>query len=176
MKFLTPFLKIKSMDDTSGVIEGYASVFNVEDGYGDVVEKGAFTDAIAEFYAQKSYPKLLWQHDAKYPIGIIEHISEDDYGLFIKCKLLMDIPKAREAYALLKNKAIDGLSIGYTIKSKKNKNGKQYLVKLNLLEVSVVTFPACAVAVVDEVKHNCCSLLKSIKNISMKINNIINKG
>lgn len=79
-------------------------------------------------------------------------MREDDYGLFIKAKLLLELPQVRDIYCLLKNKAINGFSIGYRINQKINQNGRQILTKLNLLEISIVTFPACESAVVDDVK------------------------
>ena len=54
-------MKIKSLNE-KGEIEGYASVFNELDRNGDVVEQGAFSKSIEEFFRGKK-PKLLWQHD-----------------------------------------------------------------------------------------------------------------
>jgi HK97 family phage prohead protease len=172
MKYLTQRLHLKSVNE-NGEISGYASVFNTEDGYGDVVVNGAFKDAVAEFSAGKK-PKLLWQHDVNYPIGVIEEIFEDNYGLFIRARLLLEIPKAKEVYFLLKNKAIDGFSIGYKIKNNFFKNNKQYLTDINLLEVSVVTFPACGFATVEEVKYD-DDILQKIRSLSAKIRRKINE-
>lgn len=146
----TDINRFSAHDD--GIISGYASVFNVTDAYNDVVQKGAFTDAVAMFNDGKK-PKLLWQHDVHYPIGIIEEMREDDYGLFIKARLLLELPQVKDIYCLLKNNAINGFSIGYRIKEKFNQNGKQILSKINLLEISIVTFPACESAVVSNVKN-----------------------
>ncbi|MDR3179436.1 MAG: HK97 family phage prohead protease [Holosporaceae bacterium] len=190
MKFLTPHIPsneangrkdpqgnclLKSLEE-NGEISGYASVFRVIDGYGDSVEKGAFANAIREFKNGKK-PKLLWQHDGNFPIGVITDIHEDDYGLFIKARLLFEIPKAKEVYALLKNKALDGFSIGYKIKDEYFDNNVHHLTNIELLEVSIVTFPACEKAVVSDIKANCVpaednmqKYLELIKNISQKIN------
>jgi HK97 family phage prohead protease len=157
----------------SGEFSGYASVFGVMDSCGDVVVNGAFKNAVADFIAGKK-PKLLWQHDTHYPIGVIEEIFEDDHGLFIKGQLLLEIPKAKEVYLLLKKQAIDGFSIGYKIKNNYFKDGKQYLTDIELLEVSVVTFPACREAVVEEVKSN-DNTLNEIRKISQKIRRKINE-
>ncbi|MDR1982792.1 MAG: HK97 family phage prohead protease [Holosporaceae bacterium] len=167
MKYLTQHLHLKSISE-DGEISGYASVFNVVDGYGDIVMKGAFTNAVEIFAAGGKKPKLLWQHDVNYPIGVINEIFEDNYGLFVKARLLLEIPKAQEVYFLLKNKAIDGFSIGYKVKNNYFKNNKQYLTDINLLEVSIVTFPACESATVEDVKY-CDNILGKIKAISQKI-------
>ncbi|MDR0555391.1 MAG: HK97 family phage prohead protease [Holosporaceae bacterium] len=172
MKFLTPGLHLKSMDE-NGEISGYASVFDVLDGHGDVVVNGAFKSAVADFGIGKK-PKLLWQHDMHRPIGVIEGIHEDTYGLFVKGRLLLEIPKANEVYFLLKNKAIDGFSIGYKIRHNFFKNNRQYLTDIDLLEISVVTFPACEEAVVGEIKTD-GDILQRIRRIAQKIRERINE-
>lgn len=150
MKFLNVKIEEKSLNE-NGEISGYASVFNVKDAYNDVTIKGAFSKAVASFKAGKA-PKLLWQHDASLPIGTIKEMYEDDHGLFIKCQLLTEIEKAREVYTLLKSHAIDGFSIGYRISDSYICNGVRYLKDVELLEISIVTFPACKEATVDNVK------------------------
>jgi len=145
-------MKIKSINE-KGQIEGYASVFSELDLNGDIVEQGAFTKSIEEFSKGKK-PKLLWQHDMSEPIGIIDDLHEDDYGLFIRAHLLMDLPKAKEIYLLLKNKALDGFSIGYRIRNHFMKNNQKHLTDIELLEVSIVTFPACESATIDAVKFD----------------------
>lgn len=124
----------------SGVIEGYASKFNIEDRGGDVMMPGAFTESL------KSRPppgvKMLWQHDAWQPIGIWDEIREDATGLWVKGRLLTGIQRAKEAALLMEAGAIEGLSIGYrTIKASDGEDFKRWLEVVDLWEVSVVTFP-----------------------------------
>ena len=145
-------MKIKSTNE-KGQIEGYASVFNKLDLNGDIIEQNAFTKSIEEFSHGKK-PKLLWQHDVNEPIGIIDDLWADDHGLFIRAHLLMDLPKAKEIYLLLKNKALDGFSIGYRIRNHFIKNNQKHLTDIELLEVSIVTFPACESATIDAVKFD----------------------
>ncbi len=151
-------MKIKSISE-EGEIEGYASVFNELDRNGDVVERGAFAKSIEEF-SQGKKPKLLWQHDTSKPIGVIDKLKEDERGLFVRAHLLMDLPKAKEIHLLLKNRAVDGFSIGYRIRNDFVKNNKKHLTDIELLEVSIVTFPACESATINAVKFN----QKIIKN------------
>ncbi|MDR1561238.1 MAG: HK97 family phage prohead protease [Holosporaceae bacterium] len=172
MEFLTPHLHFKSMND-DGEISGYASVFDIVDGYHDIVVKGSFSRATTVF-ANGKKPKLLWQHDINFPIGVVDVMREDDYGLFIKCRLLLELPKAKEVYYLLKNKAIDGFSIGYRIKDSYFSDNKRYLTDIDLLEISIVTFPACPSATVEDIKaYN--DILRSIKDISYRIREKINE-
>ncbi|MEO0357142.1 MAG: HK97 family phage prohead protease, partial [Pseudomonadota bacterium] len=71
-----------------------------------------------------------------------DQVREDDRGLYVKGRLLPDVPRAAEAAALLKAGAIDGLSIGYrTLKATKDEQGQRLLHELDLWEVSLVTFP-----------------------------------
>ena len=156
---------MKSINE-EGEIEGYASVFDEIDRNGDVVERGAFAKSIKEFSIGKK-PKLLWQHDTSEPIGIIKELKEDDRGLFVRAELLLDLPKAKEIHLLLKNKALDGFSIGYKIRNHFMKNNRKHLTDIELLEVSIVTFPACESATIDDVKFD----KNTTKNLNEEGNN-----
>ncbi len=159
-------MEIKSLNE-KGEIEGYASVFGKLDRNGDIVEQGAFKKAIEAFSAGKK-PKLLWQHDTTEPIGIVDELYEDDHGLFVKAHLLMDLPKAKEIYLLLKNKALDNFSIGYRIRNHFIKNNQKHLTDIELLEVSIVTFPACDSATIDAVKFDQNYNQNTDKNLNKK--------
>ncbi|MDR1032147.1 MAG: HK97 family phage prohead protease [Holosporales bacterium] len=145
---------VKSLS-ASGEFQGYASVFDVVDQQGDIVEKGAFKNCLEKAKVLGSYPKLLWQHDQKKPIGRILELREDGHGLFIRAQLLLEVKQAKEAYALLKSKAIEGMSIGYrvirSIRDSKVSSVRR-LLKLDLLEVSLVTFAANPRACITDVK------------------------
>ena len=124
------------------VIEGYASLFGLQDQGGDVVERGAYGASLERTAAAGRRVKMLWQHDPAQPIGVWEAVAEDERGLKVKGRLLPDVAKAREAAALIAAGAIDGLSIGYrTVKAIKDKDGRRRLEELDLWEVSLVTFP-----------------------------------
>jgi HK97 family phage prohead protease len=141
-------ISVKSIDQ-NGVFEGYASVFNVTDEQNDLIKFGAFRKSIL----RPNRIKLLWQHNTSEPIGVIEYLKEDSYGLYMKAKLLLDVPKAKEAYYLIKSGAISGLSIGYRIEDfNYDACGVRSIKRLTLLEVSIVTFPANKEANITEVK------------------------
>lgn len=149
-----PVLQIKALKE-SGEIEGYGSTFGGEpDSYGDVIASGAYSESLAEHKAKGTMPKMFWQHDSWEPIGKWTDAAEDDKGLFLRGKLNMDVQRAREAYSLLKNGDIDGLSIGYRIKeySVDTETGVWTLERLDLKEVSVVSIGANENAVVSSVK------------------------
>ena len=124
------------------VIAGHASLFGAADQGGDVVQKGAYAAALARLKREGVGVKMLWQHDPTRPIGVWDEVGEDERGLFVKGRLLLEVQAAREAHALLQAGAIDGLSIGYrTLRSEKGAGGRRLLHEIELWEVSLVTFP-----------------------------------
>lgn len=150
-------LSIKASDIADdGSFTGYGSVFGGEpDSYGEVVAKGAFTESLKELAAKGRIVPVLWQHRSAEPIGVYDEIVEDGHGLKVKGRLLIDdVAQAREAYALLKAGAVTGLSIGYWVRqaSYDDKTCVRTLIKLDLVEVSLVTFPAKDDARVESVK------------------------
>ncbi len=140
--------EVKSQQEDNLHVAGYASVFNVEDGAGDIVMPGAFKDAILS-----KKIKLLWQHKQEVPIGVIEKIYEDEKGLYIAATINGTTLAGKDAKSLIEQGAVNGFSIGFLVlESHLNDNGNQVITKADLWEVSVVTFPCNRHAVIDEVK------------------------
>ncbi len=110
---------------------GYAAVFGWPDRGGDVVKAGAFARSLAR---GGSVP-LLWQHQAGRPIGRVEYLKEDGRGL----RVIGRVVDGRAA-ALLGEGAVSGLSFGYRVRATKGADPRE-LVDLELVEVSLVTFP-----------------------------------
>ncbi len=147
-------MRIKSLDE-KGQFEGYGSTFDGEpDSYGDVIAPGAYTASLAEHEAKGTMPKMFWQHNPSEPIGKWLEASEDATGLLMKGKLNMNVQRGREAYELLKEGDIDGLSIGYRIKSYSvdTETGVWTLEELDLKEVSIVSIGANDNATISSVK------------------------
>lgn len=158
-------LKLAPPDSNDMTFEGYGAVFGNVDSYGDVIQPGAFAETLAA--AQKSgiWPAMLLQHggwgmgaEDMTPIGIWTSMAEDGIGLKVSGKLA-DTARGREAYALLKMEprpAITGLSIGYIAKEwsqrSKPEEPRRTLKKVDLMEVSLVTFPANGKARISAVK------------------------
>ena len=146
--------EIKAVSD-DGLFSGYASVFDNVDSYGDIVRKGAFVESIGEWEAKGKMPPILWNHDPSDPIGIYTKMQEDDKGLFVEGRLLIDdVPRAKQTHALMKAGVIDGLSIGYRVKEYLYNVDEEVtdLIKLSLREVSIVTFPANPETRIEAVK------------------------
>lgn len=146
-------LQIKAAGD-DGTIEGYGSVFGVRDNYDDVIAAGAFADTLKAHKAAGTMPAMLWQHDADKPIGIWTDMVEDAKGLRIVGKLAMETTRGKEAHALLKMGAINGLSIGFISKQWAYDRDSEIrtLTEIDLWEVSLVTFPANEKARITGVK------------------------
>lgn len=146
-------LQIKAAGD-DGTVEGYGSVFGVRDNYDDVIAKGAFVQSLKDHRAAGTMPAMLWQHDADKPIGVWTEMVEDEKGLRIKGQLAMETVKGKEAHALLKMGALNGLSIGFMSKewSYDRDTEVRTLTAIDLWEVSLVTFPANEKARVTNVK------------------------
>ena len=151
--------EIKAEDtekEDEGSFEGYASIFGNKDLGNDVVVEGAFAKSIARRGAKGV--KMLYQHDAKQPIGVYDEIIEDDRGLRVKGRLALATQRGREVFELMKMGAIDGLSIGFKVDAKGyhyDDRGKRRMLKeVDLMEISAVTFPMNPRARVQGVKSD----------------------
>jgi uncharacterized protein len=140
--------------EPDGTFAGYASLFNAEDMGRDIVLPGAFRDSLAKRGAAGI--KMLFQHKPDEPIGIWEQLKEDARGLFAKGRLMLDVARAREVLALMRAGALDGLSIGFRAVTGQRdaKTGIRRLAKVDLWEISIVTFPLLPDARVAHVKSD----------------------
>ncbi len=162
-------LKLASDDEDTkaGEFEGYGAFFGNRDSYDDVIAPGAFSDTIKEAKNSGQWPSMLVQHGGGFfggtaadmmPVGIWTDMKEDENGLFVKGKLA-NTPRGKEVYELLKTDprpAINGLSIGYRVKESERgtrpDEPSRTLKKIDLFEISLVTFPANPKARVNAVK------------------------
>jgi len=147
-----PF-QLKALSD-AGTFTGYGSVFNVKDSYGDIVAPGAFVESLATQKAAGRMPAMLWQHRSAEPLGVYTSMEEDSLGLKVEGQLALSTVRGAEAHSLMKMGALSGLSIGYVTRddSYDKATGINTLKKLDLWEVSLVTFPANDAARVQGVK------------------------
>lgn len=132
--------------------EGYASTYGNTDLDGDVVEKGAFRETLA----QKSVVPMCYNHDRDKVIGKLE-LTDADKGVLAKGTLNLDDPLAKNIYALLQMGALDAMSIGMYVEDydpidKSRPFGGWNIKKANIVETSVVTVPANDAARVETVK------------------------
>lgn len=148
------FFEVKSILQ-GGSFSGYASAYTVDQQH-DIIEPGAFQKSLQGIYEDVGMPKMLWQHDPSQPIGKWESIREDTQGLYVEGRLFLELPKAKEAYVLLKERVVDGLSIGFeVVRANRTEKGRR-LQEVKLHEISLVTFPANGKARVHQVKKIHC--------------------
>ncbi len=157
--------ELKFASDADGMVfEGYGAYFNNIDSYGDAIAPGAFTRTLKESNRKGVWPAMLLQHgnwlggDDNMPVGVWTAMSEDERGLVVEGRVA-ETQRGKDAYALLKMKprpAITGLSIGFFPKKwsagTKPTEPRRTLEDVELLEVSLVTFPANDKARVTGVK------------------------
>lgn len=144
--------RIKAAPDEQGVFEAYASVFGNVDSYGEIVDKGAFAEFIAQYFPR--YPKCVWAHDWDEPIAVLTEIKEDDKGLYVKGQLVLGVQRAREAYELMKAGAITDWSFGFSVLQDEidPTTGHRHLQKLACWEVSPVLVGANVEAMQTSIK------------------------
>lgn len=132
-------IAVKEMTEDADFFKfaGYGSTFGNKDLGDDIVVKGAFKKSLGQMM-----PKLLYQHDMKRPAGVIVDAREDEKGLFIEGQMPKALPLAQEIMCLIKCKAIDSFSIGYSaVDSERTSDGTRNLKEVDLWEVSFVTLP-----------------------------------
>ncbi len=119
---------------------------------GDVVLPGAFRETHPR--ARPAGIRMLFQHDPAEPIGAWDIVREDARGLYVQGRLTLAVGRAREVLALMRAGAIDGLSIGFkTQRSRRDRgSGQRRLEKIDLWEISIVTFPMLPEARIAAVK------------------------
>ncbi|AKI01427.1 phage prohead protease, HK97 family/phage major capsid protein, HK97 family [Hoeflea sp. IMCC20628] len=133
-----------TVDDT-GEITGMAWPFGSPDRVGDVIEKGAIS-------MPASVP-MLFAHDQGQVIGIWDQLTENSDGLTVKGRLLVeDVERAREVRAMIRSKAVTGLSIGFVTKTAKPRQHGRTITALNLHEISVVAIPCHPGAQITSIK------------------------
>jgi HK97 family phage major capsid protein/HK97 family phage prohead protease len=144
---MTDFLEIKASltVDDAGEISGIAWPFGSPDRVGDVIEKGAIT-------APATVP-MLFAHDQGQTIGVWDSITETTEGLTVKGRLLVeDVERAREVRAMIRAKAVTGLSIGFVTKTAKARRNGRTITALDLHEISVVAVPCHPGAQITSIK------------------------
>jgi HK97 family phage prohead protease len=149
--------------------EGYASLFGARDGIGDIVAPGAFAASLKRRGAPGV--RMLYQHFVHEPIGVWDEIREDSRGLYVRGHLVMEVERARDVAALLREGALGGLSIGFkTMRARKElAPGTRTLLQVDLWEISVVTFPLLEAANVTAIGGKASALAQKIRQVTASL-------
>lgn len=158
-------VEVKFAGDKTGVFSGYGAIFGNVDAGGDVIEKGAFRDTLRSWQDKNKFPPMLLQHgggflggaDDMLPVGKWTEMEENSKGLKVEGELFaLNTERGQYIYEGLKAGALDGLSIGYKVKEfelgTKPGEPRRRLKALDLVELSIVTFPMNDKARVANVK------------------------
>lgn len=148
-KFMPLEMDVVRLD---GRFSGYASVFGEIDEGRDAVVKGAFLKSLRR--KPVSRIRMLFQHNADEPIGTWSTIREDRKGLFVEGKITRGVARSEEILSLMRNGAVDGLSIGFRTKRARRDPATRvrYVLEADLWEISIVTFPLLESARVSSIK------------------------
>lgn len=159
-------VKFSSEKAKIGTFSGYGAVFNNIDSYGDMIQQGAFKETLQAWEKRGKYPPMLLQHGGGYfggssddlvPIGKWTKMEEDDHGLAVEGELFgLSTDRGTYIYESMKEGVLDGMSIGYipvgVEYGQEKDDPDRTLTKIDLMELSVVTFPANSAARIDAVK------------------------
>lgn len=145
--------ELRFAPDDTGVISGYAATWGRPDSFGDIWVKGCFAASLEQHRANGTRPLMLWAHDPTNPIGVWESFVEDGTGLKVEGRLVLDATAGRDAFALLKAGAVDGLSVGFrTVKSTALPKGGRRVEAVDLIEASLVARPAQGAARITSIR------------------------
>lgn len=120
------------------LIEGYASLFGVEDLAGDIVRAGAFARSLA----RGGEVAMLLQHRGGAPVGRWTMMREDGRGLYMRGLIDPAMRAGSAALKLVREDGLRGLSIGFVARDWSPRVGRgRELRELELTEVSLVMSP-----------------------------------
>lgn len=146
-------LKMVDGDGGSGGFRGMASAFNAVDLVGDTILPGAYAETLAKFQREGF---IAFGHDWNNLIATVDAAREDDRGLWIEASFHSH-PEAQRARTIAAERLARGktmgLSIGFEAKDwKLRSDGVRELIAIELLETSLVAYPADPHAQVTTVK------------------------
>ena len=137
-----------------GSFTGYAAVFNNVDLGDDVLLPGAFTQA-------KTTPdgqiRIALNHDLRQLAGKAK-FAQDQHGLRVEGQLSLGVSYVKDAYALMQDGVLNGLSVGFNILdggaewAERDGRYTRIISKAELWEFSIVPFGMNPEALVDSVK------------------------
>ena len=143
MKTFDATASVPDSEETSGMFDALVSVFGNLDSGGDIVDKGAFAESLAEWSASGKKIPVVWDHQWD---DIWAHIGgataeETDEGLLLHATLDLDNPTAAQAYKLLKDGRIAEFSFaarvrddGWNLETTDDGQVVQHLTGLDLIE------------------------------------------
>lgn len=166
-------VEVRAVDTEARTFEGLAVPYGVtidvpSEGIRERFERGAFGDF-------KNVP-VYWMHEASEnvratPIGMVTHGEDTDEGYFIKGRI-SDTVKGTEIHTLMRDGVVNSLSVGFEPVKDSIEDGVTVRSKALLREVSVVTVPAYADALVSAVRNEQSSEVSTTEEINNEEDNM----
>lgn len=164
MKTFVAPLELKFITDAEpGEFEGYGAVFGNVDTQMDVIAPGAFKASLERHMASDTLPAMHVEHDWAFggdplPAGVWTELAEDGQGLRAKGRLsALDSDYGKRVHGLMRDGALKGLSIAYTVpeggsERAKGRDARRLLKRVDLHSLDIVKFPSNPLARVSSVK------------------------
>ena len=130
-------------------LKGWAAKYNVEvkRWWGSLtIRPGAFTESLGT----PSDIRILSQHDSWTPVGICESFDDSVEGLYVKSKVNTETQAGFELMSNVNAGVLAAFSVGFDIldseieriKEDGEEREREVIIRAQLKEISVVTFPA----------------------------------
>lgn len=158
----------KEMTDTKpGFIKGIATTPKL-DSYDDIIAAGAFEQSIKDRgVTGPRAVKMLAQHDTRAVIGNWLSLRYEGDKLLCEGQIDLENQKGVEYYGHVKKDQIGSLSVGFMTQTRQydEETYVRTIIKGDLREISLVTFPANEEAIITQVKSAGVKKLSEIEKL-----------
>ncbi len=121
-----------------GIVEGYFARWGQVDSHNTRFQRGCFAKSIKE-----RMNKIVVRNSHGNPIGKPLEIREDDKGAFFSGQISLGVQEAREAFELVRDEVVTGLSFGFqNVNDKIESDGIRTFTEVKLLEISPTWLPS----------------------------------
>lgn len=186
-KIIVPFaLETNSIKETNDYFEfkGHGATFGENThpnmfGQTDRIHEGSFVYSINKHKKEKKNFPVLWQHDNDMPLGIYKEIKEDGIGLFVHGILpKTDTFVSGRVVPQMRIGSIQEMSIGFNpMDFSFETEGEDYfrdITKIDLWEISLVTFPRDEGAKISEIN---ALRIENLKDMDIReLEGLLKKG
>jgi len=139
-----------------GQIRAYLTTFENTDVVGDVIKTGALDKYIQKFNSgQTDILRMLFQHNRSEIIGKWDSLEIDEKGVIGTGTIFEEVSRGKDVKSLLMRGVLNSVSIGFrATEYRKNSDGGNDFYEIELIETSVVDFPANPEATILSVKSD----------------------
>ena len=170
LQFKNTTLGIKDVDLNKRTVVGYFSAFGNKDSDGDVIVKGAFKKTIQE---NKDRIAHLLQHNINQPIGKIQKLEEDSFGLKFE-SILSKSTLGNDTLIQYQEGILKEHSVGFNVVKGEPREEYYEIQEIKLWEGSTVTFganpntPVLGIKSKGEEREEAVKRLQALENFMRK--------